>query len=630
MNIIKYVKNSKSGNYSYIFLPLASSLVLFALLVPAKMYGDGGYYYATLISLATDGWPAMSESSRQLILSAFNLDVYKALSSQGVDGNYYSWHFWFYSLINIPAYYFLSLFGIDTFKSFQLTNSILTIATVYYLAGQSRFTHFTKAFVVLMYLLVVSIPYILWTHPEVFSASLLLIACFEFINNRVKTTIILAALASYQNPSISLFLVPVYLYYLFSLRFHKKLTFIEIIYKFIPVVCISFLVFVPYIWYYSVFRMLNPIAQSLHINYFLISFDRLHSFFFDLNQGMIVSALPLIAGSVIYFFYKMVNKIKPNKYDLLLIALFLIVMPTLAQVNWNPGQSISLRYITWAAMPLLVWLALQLEEYRTKLVTSVLVFFISLQMLLVFSVYGGIFAYKSPSSVQHKPWVERIWNINPKLYNPIPEIFYERTLGREGKPKSPVEFRNASGDLVKLLIKNDLDYEQYICGDSASLIKESISYNLVKLEQGYVYLNGPFDCRYSLPSKIHAKNIYDKNAHGWSSLEDWGFWSNTNKTELSLKSINIDATEKIKLVINGHVFSDGNFSQKVIVKHKGVKQMYESTSRISIPLTINSADLQNTVIYFELPDAISPKEMGLSNDSRKLGLGISSIELTKP
>lgn len=122
---------------------------------------------------------------------------------------------------------------------------------------------------------------------------------------------------------------------------------------------------------------------------------------------------------------------------------------------------------------------------------------------------------------------------------------------------------------------------------------------------------------------------------GWSGPEPWGTWSEDDASIVMLKLPSVPdgnlalrfeghafVTEKhpaqeIDLLVNGHLVETLRYS---------VPQTTE-TRAISIPRSLITDRLLRIEFRFKNPK--SPQELGLSTDSRRLGLGLVSLQLEK-
>ncbi|MBT2340893.1 MULTISPECIES: DUF6311 domain-containing protein [Pseudomonas] len=118
---------------------------------------------------------------------------------------------------------------------------------------------------------------------------------------------------------------------------------------------------------------------------------------------------------------------------------------------------------------------------------------------------------------------------------------------------------------------------------------------------------------------------------GWGRVEDWGIWSEGTEAEMVLRvptearSITIEAAAFVQTV---------HPSQRVEVSINGIAALSTQFNRLQdntleLPLTPTvrkamGADGQVRV-HFHLPDAVSPKALGLGGDERVMGLGLKSL-----
>jgi hypothetical protein len=123
--------------------------------------------------------------------------------------------------------------------------------------------------------------------------------------------------------------------------------------------------------------------------------------------------------------------------------------------------------------------------------------------------------------------------------------------------------------------------------------------------------------------------------YGWSSPEPWGTWSDGN-TALVLLALSCTPKNDLELLIDGHAFLAGKHpSQEVDILVNGhhvaiLKYDLQSNSGVSVIMIPKALALEKNgqlMIEFNIKNPISPAELGLSNDSRKVGLGIVSLEL---
>ncbi|MBC3386986.1 DUF6311 domain-containing protein [Pseudomonas sp. SWRI179] len=120
-------------------------------------------------------------------------------------------------------------------------------------------------------------------------------------------------------------------------------------------------------------------------------------------------------------------------------------------------------------------------------------------------------------------------------------------------------------------------------------------------------------------------------ANGWGRVEDWGTWSEGPEAEVVLRI----PPEARALSIEAAAFVQPSHTrQRVEVSINGVAALATQFNRLQdntleLPLT---AAIRETMgadgrvrVRFHLPDAISPKALGLGSDERVMALGLKSL-----
>jgi hypothetical protein len=120
-------------------------------------------------------------------------------------------------------------------------------------------------------------------------------------------------------------------------------------------------------------------------------------------------------------------------------------------------------------------------------------------------------------------------------------------------------------------------------------------------------------------------------ANGWSPPETWGTWSEGAEAEILLRV----SPKAQSIAIEALAFVQPNHeSQTMVFTINGVQALSTRLTRlqgnhIEIPLTpaIHDAIARDSMmrIHVQLPDAISPKQLGPGDDQRVMGLGLKSL-----
>jgi hypothetical protein len=618
------------------FVTLSLLLLSFALLYsyPSILIGDGKSYWATLESLATQGNPSISEGLGWL-----------AIESE--SGNFYGLHFFAYSLVSVPSYWILDILGLSTLKAFQLTNAALLSLGVFYTFFRSTIARLGK-WIVVSGFLGSGLYYLGWSHPEIFSSTFLLIASLAFLDRRHALAALLSAVASLQNPSAIFFLVPIVLDLIVKSSGPRLPSWDwQRIYSDVSKVALASSPFaIPYLWSMLQFGVWNPIESRGFVDYRDITVDRLLSLVFDLNQGLIVG-IPLLIFTVPFAVgVRLIHYLKNSRNlfarnDLLIIGFFLMALPVLTQQNWNAGHAVFIRYGVWLGTLLIVWVASELSMTRRAVWNEAIVVPAVFLQSLALVWAGGPFIEQHPNHVEFRPWVVALWHVAPSAYNPLPEIFIERLRVREGGAATPISFFNSMGEPTKTLTSSeDLDGAlREICGagsyEREPRIADPRELQFIQTEKGFGYVLGPVSCSGRVNTTMSGKWLHPNPVpvdSGWSQKEDWGTWSDGSEAIIRFSEDQWKGSSR--LIISGKAFLTRNhisqtFEAEVNGVFAGSLRVTEANSEFAWLLDTPRGLVMSgeVVLKIRTPGAKSPFELGLSADTRELGIGLVTIEL---
>lgn len=390
-------------------------------------------------------------------------------------GSYFAMHFWFYSLINIPAKVLLESLNSNPYLCFRATNILLILLLFLYILFYSKIDEKIKIPLSIIFFFAGIQYYVAWIHPEVYTAVLTLFSFIALYDKRFKLSIILVCLASFQNPPLVFIIVFAisYNWYLYGFNL-KRLFYLSLIGS----ICL-----IPFIFNYYHFGALSSVESAVKYEY--ISLARLHSTFFDVNQGVIVS-IPILLLLFIYFTIK--NLISKNRsfFDFTFLIVILISIPTLAQTNWNMGHNFISRYVLWISVPIIFYTCMQLMKIKR----GVLYLWI---LLLIQIPYVSIYHSKQKSYLANKPLAKFLLIHHPSLYNPDPEIFGERTLHHERvlARESPVVYLDNKSRATKIMVHksrlSELDLEQITPNYNSEYIQKQL--NNLTFVRDWAYIN---------------------------------------------------------------------------------------------------------------------------------------------
>ncbi len=380
------------------------------------------------------------------------------------DGKFYGYHFWFYSMLCAPAKLLLQTFSGNPLRCFMLTNAFFIILVLVYILWFSKLNELQKTAAIIFFVTGCNTWYLYWTHPEVYSTACIFLACILLFDRRFALSILFAALGSLQNPPIA-FLIPFVLLRFVSLHGFqwKQLLF------FCAIGALSLL---PSAFYFYNFGTPNLIMFIHATDVKYITFRRLLSLLFDINQGMILSIpfiLLLFFGHSVFKFIQISgSSIKATRkkeiakkqsisgsfnlwFPLILIAM---AIPSMQQINWNMGESVIVRYATWMSMLPVSYIIYEMNWYRIRNIVVLIVLIAS--QIAVTQYFGGFTpeGWRYVAFYKHSRFV---LNHYPCLYNPEPEIFAERVMHREEvtPDASPVFYKTPNGIVTKALVHKD-------------------------------------------------------------------------------------------------------------------------------------------------------------------------------
>jgi hypothetical protein len=532
-------------------------------------------------------------------------------------------HFWMYSLLAAPLYALTLIFGQNPVLAFVALNCLVLAATAttilrwYPRAGLPE-----VAFLALLG----AVLYLRWTGPEVFSACCALLAMLAMLRRDLALSVALAGFGATQNPSLAGLILAAGAYrillaqrpaWAFGPVAARKHTLRDRL----LVVAGIVLAALPYAYNELVFGVPSIIAAHF-TDTNQVSMNRFHSFFLDLNQGM-VAGMPGLALALVLL-PAVLGKGARVRWSMYAAGAALLTvglsLPALATVNWNSGAIVMLRYAYWTAMPLVaVCIAglVRLTPSRRWIVVGA---------VALCQAYAMWQAYWPESDyLRHSKLAGWVLDHVPGLYNPDPEIFVEREQHKErGLSKDLVVVHRGAAGPTKLMRywANAADTAG-VCPAGQSLVSTSIP-----TQSGWEYFNAPFDC--TPGAKAGAYWLFD-TAHpeqaallkeGWSHLEGNGVWSEGGQSVLDIT------------LPPGHVFrrlgligSYLQFSTRTGITINGIDlgQISLGAAPIALPPSLGRAASLHIELHHAHP--ISPAALGMSADTRQLAFHLQSIYL---
>lgn len=427
-------------------------LAALALALPPQPHGDAGEYLLMLESFARHGSPdlrAHDVEGLRAALQAEGLSIdearYLPNYKLGHDGRLYCYHFWGYSLAGWPARWLLERLELPPLRALPLTNALLLGLA---LVAVARLPWSGDRRLLLAGLVVFSptLAFVLWPHPEVFSCALVALALALDAQGRRDAAVLAAALASVQNPPLVL-LVAFFggLGLTDALRRRDGRALVRLIGAGLPAVGAPLF----FLWQFGVFNLSvrpNEAAESL-------SLARALDLAVDPELGLLPHApLTLLLGFGAGVAALARRRFRPAA--LVLLVLPLVAFATTANSNWNNDTSGPSRYTVWL-LPILAFVLAGADGDAPRQPLGrgaawALSLALATQAAAVLA-RGGPLARSD--FLEHSPAARVALDHFPGLYAPTPEVFVERTLGREDDHASPVIYRDAAGRCRKAFLQ---------------------------------------------------------------------------------------------------------------------------------------------------------------------------------
>lgn len=537
-------------------LVLAGLLGALLALFPPSYSGDVAEYALDTIALAAHGTPdirlADVERGKALLpqlaepfgllergMRAGEPKLYAAFV-RGREDKVYSVHFFGYPALAALPFKVLDRLGVAApFKAFQLVN--LGAVFILGLALRRFFGSGARALAgVALFLLCGGALYLNWTSPECLSAALLLAGLLLFAGEAPLAGALLAGLAAQQNPTIVFFfgfapLLLLVLRYQSGVKPAANLRALLTRRMLAALAAGVAVAALPPLFNLYQFGSPNVIAR-LFSDPGLVGLVRLESFYFDLNQGMIV-AVPGVLAALAWWGWRAPGR---RRAALVLLACagftLALALPALAVLNWNSGAQGVMRYAFWAAMPFLFALLLRLRGAARWPAAPVAALLLVQAACMVNA--------RSYSYVEFSPLARLVLAHAPALYHPEPEIFAERSGHNDDYivPGKVYAYRRGGQAVKTLLNAANPGAGAVLCAGGA--LAPSNRYH--DSTRGWRYIDGPVQCladdlaqqRFEL-EQFRAHDGIELDA-GWSAPEDngpgWrGVWSSGPRSRLVVR-----------------------------------------------------------------------------------------------
>jgi hypothetical protein len=448
----------RAGAPGALALGLALWALAAALREPPKAWGDAPEYLLMAESLAAHASPDLREEDVRAVARQFLafgvefppggklIGYYKAR-----DGRRYSYHFWAYSALTLPARAALAPFRVSPLKAPQVTNALLLGAALLALALALPAAPPVRALAAALLFFSPAGWFVSWAHPEVMSTALLVLALVASTRGRHAWAVGLAAGAALQNPQLMLAAGALWAIGLLSAPAAERLG-------------TAFRLALPgatfaahplfYLWKFGTPSVVAHEATSLA----KISVARALGLLFDLSLGLL-PYVPLLLLLGLGLWARALWRRGPARELLLAAAFFAILLVNTLQWNYNHGSSGPSRYVIWM-LPLLLSAAISGVPSRARLAA------LALAVVLQAGVFFSRGAFAAPyDSLHHSPVAGFVLERWPALYDPDYEVFIKRTLHTEGSTRGPYVYKAGDGGCRKVLASRVMEAQvREACG----------------------------------------------------------------------------------------------------------------------------------------------------------------------
>jgi len=142
-----------------------------------------------------------------------------------------------------------------------------------------------------------------------------------------------------------------------------------------------------------------------------------------------------------------------------------------------------------------------------------------------------------------------------------------------------------------------------------------------------------YDLDYQLGTVVRFQEGAEGLKHlidGWSYPEPWGIWSEGQRASMAFK-LQQAPRRSLQMRVCAAGFCSGNHEIKAVVEINGQRLARWHFSagkkdvwrKVSVPIALTRAPYLEVVLHIDRPT--SPLKLGLSNDTRELGLAMSML-----
>ncbi len=557
------------------------------------------------------------------------------------QGKAYAYHSMLYPIFTVPVKWIAGIFGKEAAVSFVWANAFFLFSLIVAVLLWMPLPFYERLLLSLLFLYSPGVTvYLPWIHPEIFLLTGLGLSMILYCRGWYKTAILVGALASWTNTAASLLPFFMGLYYLYVLIREWKTTG-KIPWKNgVLAFFAGFVVLLPMIYTKVVFGEWSLVKDAIRKDY--ISFARVFDLWFGLDQGLFLVSflLPfLFIGAVCYC-------VKNRNWKMLSIAAaaVLLTVGVSANVISHTGVGIS-RYLSWIFVPV-IFVCFSLYKVR---------FFPYLLGILFLSLLLQQNYLWGTDDFSHNRLARKVLENYPALYNPSEDIFILKNCPKRcycwffchPRTVDPYpHFTDSEGRVRKIMLTNRGCFVP-ILDEFNCQTQEERDFLLTSLE---AFKKSGKWCRYiNIPSamNISSRPVWMKKlslpvalplderivCRGFYDLEASGRWMGESTAKILVPVS--PQKQGVFLKFKGWAFLHKALPEQTLKISSHGRILYEWTQSLTslqecrfffLPQELMKNGFIELDLALEKPLTV-PKDYGVSEDLRKLGFFLQSMEI---
>lgn len=469
-----------------------------ALTMGPVAYGDGGEYHLTAESfvrhLSPEARPAdvasLAAHSRRHGL-AVNFAAVLGAYFESHQGAWYAVHFWGYALVIAPMRAVLRAVGANDLRSGQITNALVFLWALQQTLFGAGFAPRVALYAGLLLLFSPAVWFVGWTHPEAFCFSAVALALAWYRGGRTYGPVLASALGAMQNPALLWLVAPLWVHAVWPRQGRLAPR------RAALATAAALPAALPAVFSLWMFGTPSLIARET-ASVANLSLERALELFFDLNIGL----LPYAPIAVVMAMATLPLSFADRRWAMrtwgAATVAGLAAWTCTSTTTWNHGTAGPSRYAVWLA-PFVFFMVAEASEWVADRAPSsgrrawaALVACAVLVQILVVVGRGGL--AQADDGERHSYAARLALRHVPAAYNPTPDIFVSRTLGRWARPDEPAVYRDGGRCRKAWVRPRDAGLLRQVCGE-------------LPAERAFFEQRGP-DRRHSW-SYVHYPRVFD-------------------------------------------------------------------------------------------------------------------------